>query len=507
MATIFPVGNDYTTRDKASYLSRAIRAARQAFPNWTSQEAADWVTLFLESVATFGGFAAYYGNKNHREAHLVTCTDRTNAVRHARARNYSPRRRTASQATLAFTLDSAMAGDVAFEQGWTVRSKSISNAIAVQLLADMTITAGNLTGTVTGENSERHEESYIPTTQPSQQFSLSFGPFIAFDSFSDGASAAWTEVTSWKDSGADDFHYRILLDTDMNAVIEFGDGTKGKLPVGQVDVVYRSGGGEVTIGANQLTVPEFTVTDNLGNTALFSVTNTAAGTTGLAEETVAELQENVPAANRVGLSTVAREDYEINAKTVDGVARAMLLTSDQDSTMPENTGYLYLIGRGARYYTDGPYQPASPTSAQKSAVELIFTSTKPKTVTFRLYVLDPLWHQIDITARVKLATGASASDVDTAIRKNLQDFFAALNSDGTENTQIDFGFNYRDVDDNLDNELAWSDMFNAVRDATGVRAVDRDTFVPIDDEPIPINKFPTLGTVTLIDDATGLPLV
>lgn len=507
MAEIYPVGNDYTTRDKAGYFDRAVRAAKPVFPNWTSQEAADFMTFFLESAATFAGFASYYANRNHREAHLVTCTDRTNAVRHALSRNYTPRRRTASQVGLVFTLDQAMPGNVPFEQAQTVRSKSITNAVAVQLLADMTITAGNLTGTVTAENSERHPETYFPTTQPNQQVPLSFGPFIAFDSFADGASSSWTEVRSWKDSGANDFHYRLLLDTDMNATIEFGDGVRGKMPVGQVDMVYRSGGGEVPIAAGAMTVPEFSVSDDLGNTALFTVNNPLAGTTGLEEETVAELQENVPEANRVGVSTVAWEDYGINAKQVDGVARAVLLTADQDSTMPENTGYLYLVARGSRYYDDGPYQPATPTAAQKTAVEQYITTTKPKTVTFRVYVLDPIWEQIDITARVKLTTGASPADVDTAIRRNLQDFFAALDSDGTENTQIDFGFNYRDVDDALDNELAWSDMFNAVRDATGVRAVDRDTFTPIDDVPIPINSFPTLGTVTLINDATGLALV
>ena len=507
MADIIPVGTDYTARDKATFFDRALRAARSVFPNWTSQESADFITLFLESESTFGDFIAYYSNRNGREAHLVTTTDRVNAVRHARKFDYSPRRRSATQVGLTFTLDAAAVGDVSFVQGQTVRSKSVSNAIATQLLVDLVITAGSTVGNVTGENSERHPESYVPTTQPNQQLALSFGPFIAFDSFSDSVSSAWAEVTTWKDSGPNSFHYRLLLNTDMEATIEWGDGVRGKMPVGQVDVVYRSGGGEVAISAGEMTVPEFTVVDNLGNSVQFTVTNPIDGVTGLEEETVAELQENVPAANRARLSTTALEDYSINAKDIDGIARAMLMTSDQDVAMPENTGYLYLVARGSRYYTAGPYQPIAPTAAQKTAVELNITTTKPKTVTFRLLILDMVTEQIDITARVKLATGANASDVDTAIRRGLQDFFAPLNADGTENSQIDFGFNYRDVDDALDNELAWSDIFNAVRDATGVRAVDPDTFVPVDDVTIPINAFPLLGTVTLINDATGLPLV
>lgn len=505
--TIYPAGTDYTSRDKAAFFDRSVRAARAVFPNWTSQEAADFVTLFLESEATFGDFVSYYSNRNHREAHLVTCTDRINAVRHALKYDYTPRRRTATQVTLQFDLTAAAAGSVTFEQGRTVRSKSISSAIAVQLLSDLVLPAGTTQGTVTAENSERHEESYTPSTQPNQRMPLSFAPFIAFDSFSDSVSSAWAEVTTWKDSGPTDYHYRLLLNTDMEAVVEFGDGTRGAMPVGQVDTVYRSGGGEVAISTGEMTVPEFTLTDNLGNTVLFSVTNPADGVTGLEEETVAELKENVPAANRVRLNTVALEDYQINAESVDGVARAMLMTADQDTAMPENTGYLYVMGLGSRYYDGGPYQPATATAAQKTAVELLITTTKPKTVTFRLYVLDYVQQVINITARVKLTTGAIPASVDTAIRRSLQDFFAPIAADGTKNEQVDFGYNYRDVNDALDNELAWSDIFNAVRDATGVRSVDPDTFLPLDDVTIPVNAFPVLGTVTLINDATGLALV
>lgn len=504
---IFPTGTDYTDRDKAGFFARAIRATLSVFPHWTAQEAADFITLFLESGATFGDLISYYANRNHREAHLVTCTELTNAIRHARAYDYSPRRRTATQATLTFTLAAAAVGSVSFEQGWTIRSKSISNAIATQILSDLVIPAGSLVGTVTAENSESHSESYTPSTQPNQRMPLSFGPFIAFDTFSDSVSAAWAEVTSWKDSGPTDFHYRLLLNTDMEGTVEFGDGVRGAMPVGQVDTVYRSGGGEIAISAGQLTVPEFTATDNLGNSVLFSVTNLADGVTGLEEETVAELQENVPAANRARLSTVALEDYAINAKAIDGIDRAMLMTADQDSAMAENTGYLYVMGRGSRYYTAGPYQAAVATTAQKAAVVVNITTTKPKTVTFRVSILDYVSEIIDITARVKLTTGAIPADVDTAIRRSLQDFFAPVNADGTENAQIDFGFNYRDVDDALDNELAWSDIFNAIRDATGVRSVDPDTFLPLDDVPIPVNAFPILGTITLINDATGLALV
>lgn len=507
--TLIPIGTDYTARDKAQYMDRLIRAAASVFPNWTSREAADFIELFLESGATLGGLVSYYENMHAREAHLVTCVDRVNAVRHARKFDYTPRRRSATRVDLTFTLSTAAAAAVTFAQGSTIRSQSITNVIAVQLLEDLTLSAGTITGTVSSENSELHTETYQPTTQLNQQFALSFSPFVSIGTFQDSVSSSWAEVVNFRNSGSGDFHYRLLLNTNNEATIIFGDGTNGKLPVGLTTVTYRTGGGEVAIAANQMTVPEFTVTDAIGNPVQFTVTNASAGETGLDEETVAELQEAIPESLRARNNTVSLEDYAINAKDVDQVARAMLLTSDQSGTIitSENYGQLYIVGVGSRYYTDGPYQPATPTQATLDEVADIFVSSKPKTVTFRLDVLAYIAEEITITARVKLQQGANASDVDTAIRRNLQDFFAPQNADGTENDQIDFGFNYRDADGALDNRLAWSDLFNAVRDATGVRAVDRDTFLPVDDPVIPVNSFPTLGTVTLINDATGLALV
>lgn len=506
MTTLVSIGVDYTARDKPGYLSRLIRAAQSVFPDWTDQEAASFMLLFLESGATLGGFISYYQERAAREAHLVTCTERVNAVRHSRKLDYAPRRRTATTVTLNYTLAAPAVGDVTFEQGWVVRSKSIDNAIAVQHLSDLIITAGNTTGSVTAENSTTYPETYEPTTAPSQRVALTFSPFIAMDSFSDSIGE-WTEVTNFRDSGPNDRHYQLLLNNDAEAEVVFGNGIKGKVPVGTTTMTYRYGGGEISIAQNQMTVPEFSATDNLGNSVLFSVTNTASGTTGLDEETLEEIQENAPASLRATTRTTALEDYAINAKDVTGVARAMLLTSDQLSTLAENYGQLYIVSRGERYYSGGPYQPTTPTQATLDAVEAVITTAKPKTVTFRLDVMAYIANQVDITARVKLLAGASASDVDTAIRRSLQDFFAALNADGTENSQIDFGYNYRDATGAVDPYLAWSDLFNAVRDATGVRSVDRDTFTPIDDVLLASNEFPTLGTVTLINDATGLDLV
>ena len=119
-----------------------------------------------------------------------------------------------------------------------------------------------------------------------------------------------------------------------------------------------------------------------------------------------------------------------------------------------------------------------------------------------------------MTARIRLRQGAVAATVDALIRANYADYFAALLSEDeaieagtTENREIDFGFNYIDADGNLYPWLPWSDLFEAALDAQGVFRVDKATFLPLGDTQLAVNEFPWLGTITLINDATGLSLV
>jgi hypothetical protein len=57
------------------------------------------------------------------------------------------------------------------------------------------------------------------------------------------------------------------------------------------------------------------------------------------------------------------------------------------------------------------------------------------------------------------------------------------------------------------NELAWSRLFDVVLETDGVDEVDKSSFVPYYNTTIPYYSIPVLGSVTLINDRTGLALV
>ena len=85
-------------------------------------------------------------------------------------------------------------------------------------------------------------------------------------------------------------------------------------------------------------------------------------------------------------------------------------------------------------------------------------------------------------------------------------FFAVSLPDGRPNPAVDFGFNVKDAVGQPAGELAWSDVFNVVRDVPGIRKVTglrlngRD-----EDVALGIAEFPRLGVATLLDgDAGGL---
>jgi hypothetical protein len=178
-----------------------------------------------------------------------------------------------------------------------------------------------------------------------------------------------------------------------------------------------------------------------------------------------------------------------------------MLTSNEDAGIAENTGILFVIPRG-----DGP-----PSQALKDAVKEQVTVVFPSTLTFQVAVQDPTYLVVDVQATVFLRQGANARVVRTVIQKALADFFAVSLPNGTPNPAVDFGFNVKDANGDPAGEVTVSDVFNVVRDVVGVRKIGdgAEDFLlngVREDLVTGTREFPALGTVTLLNGDTGLPL-
>jgi len=234
---------------------------------------------------------------------------------------------------------------------------------------------------------------------------------------------------------------------------------------------------------------------------VMSVTNPAAASNGFNRDGLEQIRIYGPESLRTLTRTVSREDYEINARRVSGVSRALMLTSNERPGILENQGMLHVIPTGG----------GLPTQLLKDAVLTSVTETYPNTLTFLVSVEDPEYLPVDVQATVFLSAGQTASVVSARILANLTSFFAIETYDGSPNTTVNFGYYMQDENGDPINEIAWSDVFNVIRDTTGVRKIG-DTLGALllngerSDVSIGVQQFPTLGNVVLLNGSTGSAL-
>jgi len=178
-----------------------------------------------------------------------------------------------------------------------------------------------------------------------------------------------------------------------------------------------------------------------------------------------------------------------------------MLTSNERPGILENQGMLHVIPTGG----------GLPTQLLKDAVLTSVTETYPNTLTFLVSVEDPEYLPVDVQATVFLSAGQTASVVSARILANLTSFFAIETYDGSPNTTVNFGYYMQDENGDPINEIAWSDVFNVIRDTTGVRKIG-DTLGSLllngerSDVSIGVQQFPTLGNVVLLNGSTGSTL-
>jgi len=501
---LLPTTVDFSDRDFDSLRLRLQNLVRSVFPDWTDFNVASFGNVLLELFAFVGEVLTFYQDNQARESRIVTATQRKNVIALAKLLGFKLAGARAATADVQFKLAAPPAADVTFAEGTTVRTQEVTDPVRFQLLSPVTIPTGANPPVVTGtvENSESQDELFDSTNLANQELRLTFTPFLDGSAEVSAGNGSFEEVESFLDSGPNDRHFTLVVDQSDRATVRFGDGLQGAIPTGTIQVVYKTGGGPAgNVDAERIVVVEGAFTDAFGNPVQVSVTNPASASGGTPRQTLASAKVLAPASLRTLNRTVSREDYENNARKLTEVARALMLTSNEDTTIDENSGILFVIPQGG----------GLPSQALKDQVENQVTVVFPNTLTFVVSVQNPVFKTIDVSARVFLRAGQNAATVRAAIEQALADFFAVSLPDGTPNPNVDFGFNIKDADGNPDGEVAWSDVLSVVEAVSGVRKIgDEDADFLLnqrsDDVALENKEFPVLGTVTLINGDTGGPL-
>ena len=498
---ILPPSVDYTDKDFDALRARLIALVKSVFPDWSDFSVATFGNVLLEMYAFVGDVLAFYLDAQARESRLVTATQRKNVIALARMLGYRLHGARAATAEVTFTLARSPTADVLLPAGTVVRTQEVTEPVRFQLLADVLVAAGSdpPVGSGVVENSQTHSQLFDARGLAALDVVLDRTPYLDGSAVVSAANGSYVEQESLLGSGPNDRHFLLLVDQSDRATVRFGNGTSGAPPSGTISATYKTGGGATgNVEAGSLVVVEGVFNDAHGRPVQVSVTNASPASGGSDRQSVASAKLLAPESLRTLTRTVTREDFEINARRVPGVARALMLTSNEDTTVSENSGVLYVIPQGG----------GLPTAALKQEVFEQVTIVYPSTLTFQVAVQNPVYRTVHVDARIYLKQGVAKPTVRDRVKTNLAAMFRVSEPDGTPNPLVDFGFNIKDADGNPVGEIAWSDVFNVIRDTDGVRKIgDRQGDLKLNSLPadirLGIKEFPVLGTVTLIDGDTG----
>jgi len=498
---ILPPNIDYSDRDFDSLRARVFDLISSVFPTWTDDAVANFGNVLIEGFCFVGDVLNYYQDNQAREGRFAFVKLRRNMIALTKLIGYTLPGATAATAdvTLTVTNPEQLTGAVVpSKTPVIVSTKAITNPIRgeIQDTISFNLDMGQTELTVSWEHSITQSPFVVASSgKADQRILMPFGPFLQnSDSVQTDAQSPWIRVNSFLNSGPNDFHYVISVDQNERAEFRFGDGKTGAIPVGNITMGYKTGGGvSGNVERDALTKLETAFVDSQGNPAYVVASNVYAAEGGTPRQTVNGARLQAPESLRVQNRTVAREDYEINAKRVDSVGRALYLTSDQEPSISENRGKLFVI-------------PTSGGVASQQMLDEVFEMCSviyPKTVTHQLEVLPAVYKTIDVVAVIYLQPKQVPSEAKAAVIAALEDFFEPMLADLTPNPNVDFGYYYRDEDNNSAPEVAWSDVFNVVRDLKQyVRKINPNSCTLnglVSDVQFSTWMFPTLGEVTVIN--------
>jgi len=478
---------DVSKMDQWSLLSRLQALAYQVIPQWSDFSLSFPENVLLEAQARLVAMAASVLNERCRQAFKATVTDRLAMIRLAQPFGYTLAGATAATVDGTFTLpNAAVATKVVVLPEGTRLSTGESR---FQLLAAAEIAVGaNGSSSVTVENSESHTESFASDDSANMVIQLSVEGVIESSLYveaSDGIYSRYLDpvadgsgtkpVKSFIEVGPDDHTFIPMVDSNGVTYIFFGNSINGKIPVGTVEISYKTGGGEtgrVSAGATWQVLDAIYDEDGALVTVEFS--NTAASTAGYNQTSVAEARVRAPLALRTLERCVNEEDLEYVARLTGGIARAAAITSDQPNTgVPEDEAYLYCVAYGAPYSDSGYYPPATPTAAQLTSIDAMIdteSGSYPHIMGTAVSVRAAIFRDISVTVKIYKSSGYTATVVKAAIVQSLQKYFAVADDDRAP-TEIDFGYKLLDVDGDPDYKIAWSKILNVINDTAGVREI------------------------------------
>lgn len=368
--------------------------ARGEFDNWTDVLESNEGVMFIEWLAFMMANLAYLQNFHAKQAFLPTVTEAKNLAKLAKQFDYSIPNNEAAlvDVTIFSEDDEPFINDVIIPEGTQLQTSG-TEALIFETTEDLFIPEGSTSGDVPARNWESKTESNTSDGSQDQRITLSYSPYVEDTVVVQVDGVTWTEVDNFLDSDTNSEHYRIEVDTDGIVTVVFGDGTNGKIPTtdATLDFAYKVGGGAAgNVLPNSITVIPGTFYDVTSTAVSLAVTNDEAADGGSDREELEVSKLKIPKSIAAKEITIAKSDFETNITNVSGVARAQILTVNENEDIPENTIYAYVL----------PTASDTLSEALETEIELALgEDANPRPLTQSLYLIGPSFVTIPIEVR------------------------------------------------------------------------------------------------------------
>lgn len=340
MATSTPVkvpAIDYTSRDFRAISADMIGAIPLYTPEWTDHNDTDFGIVTVKSFAAQLDVLHFYVDRAAGELYPATAVKRESVVKAFKIINYELRSVIPASTDVVLSIQSPLAGPLLIPKGTKVQTFASLQQAPVQFetVADLTIPAGNLSGTVSVVEGETDSESLDPSTGQAFQQRIVTALTVIVSTLQiiideGGGPVVWELVPDFSKAGPSDKVYRIELDANEQIHAFFGDNLQGKIPVpgASIDAAFRKitgdrGGVFGNVGANTITIFLGTVLFG-GNPVAVAVNNPGQASGGQDVESISEAKRLGPASLRALNRAVTPEDYKTLAQQFGGVAKALV---------------------------------------------------------------------------------------------------------------------------------------------------------------------------------------
>jgi uncharacterized phage protein gp47/JayE len=480
---------DYTTRDFEAIRDDMIRGIPFYTPEWTDHNASDFGIVLLSLLAGQLDVLHFYIDRMAAESFITTAVKRESVIKLLRLIGFELRSIVPASVDVVFTLEGPLNDAVLIPEGTIVQTVASENQspVSFETVADLTIPALSLTGTVGAVEGQSDDEDLGTSTgQAFQSFPISASVIVegSLELFVDEGSGEvlWNPVTSFVSSLATDEDYRFERDGDDLITTFTGDNLQGKIPAASATlraafrVITGDRGGPGVygnVGANTITILSSTIFVG-GRSVTLSVNNPAQASGGEDRQSIEEAKRLGPASLKALGRAVTATDYKTLVEQLGGIAKVRVIQGLGTDPCCACNLDLYVAPAGG----------GNASSALKQTI-LDYLDTV-KMVGTCVVIKDPTYVGIDIAGTTFVVANVNQESVESDVNQAVIDFF------DLENPQTDFG-----------RDLFLGNLFAAIENVDGVDHVDLDQVSRVPDPVLEVwSGDGVFGVVTVGQAAT-----